>query len=84
MGSSGIKRRKPRHRLPRLRGDLVPEREPSNWTPMGVVNGYGKIFRAMGSPDRHTRLSGTAVAIAIALPAVVLALVGLVALVIHM
>jgi hypothetical protein len=57
VGSSGIKRRKRRQRLPKLPDSLASEplSTPSLWTPMGIVAGWGKFFRAATSPDPKQR-----------------------------
>ena len=72
VGARGIKRRKPYHRLPRLRGHVVPtEAEASPLTPMGVVGAYGKIARAAKSRDPRLRRAGIILGPAIALPVIV-------------
>jgi hypothetical protein len=72
VGSHGIKRRKPHHELPDLRGRVLPSGlEPSPWTPMGIVGAYGKIARAVRSPYRQQRRAGTVMMVLIGVPAAI-------------
>ena len=80
MGSSGIKRRKPRRPLPKVRGQL-PRPEPNAATalsPMGAIHALGDIGRAATSADKRQRRAGRSLWFAFALPLVIVAISALV------
>jgi hypothetical protein len=80
VGSSGAKRRKQRHPLPKVGGpsNIESTEQPSPLTPAGVVQAHGTMFQATRSSDRRQRRAGLAVASAYLLPLFVLAIMGVV------
>lgn len=85
MGSSGIKRRKPRRRLPKVQGDLptFEMNQATNLSPAGVPRNYGMIFRAARSKNRGQRRAGVALAWFIGLPFVLIAIAAAITIALH-
>jgi hypothetical protein len=74
MGSSGIKRRKPRRRLPKVKGELPrPEmNQATALSPAVVPQVYGNIARATRSAHKRRRRMSAPLALIVGLPMLLL------------
>ena len=85
MGARGIKRRKRRRPLAKVRGQLqTPEaNQATALSPMGAVQAYGNILRATRSPHPRQRRAGLVLGLLIALPLAITGVVAFVVLATH-